>query len=230
MLIGRFPLSPPSRRLGASPWRRGRAGTPGLGPVGCRLQRQRRGEGEGRRRVDRSWWSEAGGRSPPRPAQSAGGEPEPRAPNPVALNRGSGAADPGGGWRRRAGRCGRAPWSGPRGPRGARDFPGCEDAAPPPRSTRPPQLRTAEQGPAAHPERERAACHGSQGPQEDPVLRAGAAEPARPPPGGDGKGPRPIRVARPPHPRTYIPTYGPRLDPAWAAAGAPHGKFAGGSG
>lgn len=79
MLIGHFPLSPPSERLGASPWRRGRAGTPGLGPVGCSQQRQRCGEEEGRERVDRSWWSEAEG-SPPRPAESAGREQESRAP------------------------------------------------------------------------------------------------------------------------------------------------------
>lgn len=102
MLIGRFPLSPPSERLGASPWRRGRAGTPGLGPEGCSQQRQRCGEEEGREREGRQKLVERGRGQP----TETRGERRPGAgvprPSRVAGSGGAGTASPGQGTPSRA--------------------------------------------------------------------------------------------------------------------------------
>lgn len=102
--------------------------------------------------MDRSWWSEAGD-SPPRPAGRARrpGAGAPR-PKPRSSRPRRGDCEPrGAGGGAEPGAAGEPRGPSPRGDRGARDLPGCEDRAPPPRSTRPPQLRTAEQGSAGPP-------------------------------------------------------------------------------
>lgn len=111
-------------------------------------------------------------------------------------------------------------------PRRARYFYLCVNSPPPPRHTQPAvaaaprAARGSRAGTAARDPESRVpspadqiARHGPQGPQEDPVLRARAPQPARPPSGGDGKGAAP-------HPRQRPNTL-PGSSELWRAAG-PH--------
>lgn len=61
--------------------------------------------------------------------------------------------------------------------------------------------------------------HGPQGPQEDPVLRARAPQPAGPPPGGDGKGAAPHPRRRPHAPRPPCAPGAAGSTPAWRNRG-----------